>query len=83
MKLAMTFPWIHKEYGSFIGEYLDPLNVSLSFDSKCRKWTLRIFKAETVVGPVTYEVGWQEHYSATRPEAVELANRILEIELQS
>jgi hypothetical protein len=60
------------------------MDVSLLFDSTARRWTLRIYKQQTSFGhPVTYEIAFNERYSPTTPQAIAMANRILNVELQT
>ena len=74
--------WDHQPHGSFIrGLNID---ISLLFDSTARRWTLRIYKKQTSFGhPVTYEIAFRERYSPTTHQAIAMANRILNVELQT
>jgi hypothetical protein len=79
---AVDLNWDHQPYGSFIrGSNMD---VSLLFDSTARRWTLTIHKKQTPFGhPVTYEIAFKERYSPTTHQAIAMANRILNVELQT
>lgn len=60
------------------------MDVSLLFDSTARRWTLRIYKKQTSFGHlVTYEIAFKERYGPTIHQAVAMANRILDVELQT
>jgi hypothetical protein len=62
------------------GEFTE---VALVFDSAARLWRLRICKQKTPLGqPITYEIVFKEQYAPTTEKAVELADRILDVELQ-
>ncbi|MBV8142631.1 MAG: hypothetical protein JOZ60_11370 [Verrucomicrobia bacterium] len=74
--------WDHQPHGSFIRR--PTTEVSLLFDSTARRWTLRIYKKQTSFGhPVTYEIAFKERYSPTTEQAIAMANRILNVELQT
>ena len=74
--------WDHQPHGSFIRG--SNMEVSLLFDSTARCWTLRIYKKQTSFGhPVTYEIAFKERYSPTTDQAIAMANRILNVELQT
>ena len=74
--------WDHQPHGSFIRGPIT--EVSLLFDSTARRWTLRIYKKQTSFGhPVTYEIAFNERYCPTTDQAIEMANTILNVELQT
>jgi hypothetical protein len=78
---SVGLKWEHEPNGLFIrGEFTD---VALVFDSTAKLWRLKICKRKTPLGqPVAYEIVFKEQYAPTVEKAIELANRILDVELR-